>query len=175
MKTTEWKQYGDRYRIRATYGFQRIGDQNPYFSITAEVQRFHSTGHNKGRWVGDSWGCQHDLIRRHLPELADLIPWHLVAAVVENGTVSAEPMHYFANARYWLEKVYGLSRWVDPDDETKAGPAFWSTVVRLPGERVFRSPVFLGFLDYWLRNRLPRLNEAFRDTMNRYGVKLCQT
>lgn len=115
--TTGWKGFsegGKKYMIQAEYGFSQHGDQAPYFSITGNIKTI------LGRDVAG--GCLHNEISKHFPRLRHLIKWHLVA-------FPFEPMHYQANALYWLEKHLGISKWPDADDSEKALPAFKETIV----------------------------------------------
>ena len=150
MKTTEWKEFtedGHRYRIRAEYGWHQTGQQEPYWSVTAEQER-----HERGKWREDSGGTMHDAIRGHFPFLAPTLKWHL--SFQKSG-----PLHYEANARYWLEKHYGVSKWAaQPYDPDPLG-AFKSTVVfgALPEDQGVPS---LEQLTAWCAARLPRLLEA---------------
>lgn len=57
------------------------------FSITASIWM---TGDRKDN--PSMFGCLHDEITKHFPELAHLIKWHLVS--------SDSPMHYVSNALY---------------------------------------------------------------------------
>lgn len=75
------------------------------FAITADLYdrstsnpMFNSSiRNNKGkrRYLG-SCGCLHDEIRKHAPELAHLVDWHLMS---EKG-----PLHYIANTLYHAEQ-----------------------------------------------------------------------
>ncbi len=92
MKDTGWKLFdGDKMRIRAKYGMSKIKDQDPYFSITGEIERYERCA-----WREDACGCIHEDIAKHFPELKHLIKWHLFGE-------TAGPMHYVANAIYWWE------------------------------------------------------------------------
>ena len=120
MHTTPWKTYTEKresFRIRATYGWHKIGNQEPYWSVTGETQHLRL-----GSWREDTGGCIHELVVRHFPELGQSIKWHLSGA-------ASGPMHYIENAVYWAEKVAGISKYPDADDASKAFPAFCSTVV----------------------------------------------
>ena len=50
--------------------------------------------YERGRDVGG--GCQHELVVKVKPDLADLIKWHL--------TSTDGPLHYVANTMYWADK-----------------------------------------------------------------------
>ena len=89
--------------VNVRYDDRCINGHNT-FAITADVYEPHA---NRGEptlindktkkkvWLS-SCGCQHDLIRKHFPELAHLIKWHLTSA---DG-----PMHYIANTLYWVKE-----------------------------------------------------------------------
>lgn len=119
--TTHWKLIdGGKRRIRAEYGTQAYSGQDPYITVTGEIQRRPS---GRGRWMEDSFGCLHDDIAKHWPQLRELIRFHL-CAVRPDGSI--EPMHYVANAVYWADIVAGIR------SNTDYGPdplkAFQSTV-----------------------------------------------
>lgn len=120
MHTTPWRQFtdhGTQFRICATYGRHKIGQQEPYWSVTGEIQVLRGN-----RWCEDSMGCLHDSIAKHFPELAPAIKWHLC-------NLTTGPMHYVENAVYWYEKHLGVSNYPDKDDHEKALNHFRSTVV----------------------------------------------
>lgn len=143
---TPWKEYtedGQRYRIRADYGFVKLGEQEPYFSVTGEIQRAE-----RGRWRKDSGGMQHEQIARHFPKLKPLLKWHLT--FVESG-----PMHYVANGLYWWEEG-NLDH-------------FKSTVVfgAVPGDKLPSNDASQTEVRNWLLDRFPKLMTAFkRDMIN---------
>ena len=116
IHVTPWVEYTEsahHYRIRALYGLEVIGTQDPHITVTAEIE---SRSGSRGRWHEDSAGCLHTEVARRFPYLAPLIPYHL-CSIRPDGTI--EPMHYVANAIYWAEYVAGVSRWTpetyDPD------------------------------------------------------------
>lgn len=107
-------------RITVQYGFHYIrGNRKPYFSVTADIYELMP---RKG-WEMTGGGCCHDEVRRHFPELAHLIKWHLVD---DDGL----PMHAEDNGCYWLEKHHGISKWpAEKYDRTDPLEAFKHTVV----------------------------------------------
>lgn len=128
MITTPWRTYtehGSKYRIRATYGWHKIGSQEPYWSVTGETEVVRH-----GAWKEESCGCIHDSIAKHFQELVPAIKWHLC-------NLTSGPMHYVANAVYWLEKDAGISQYPDSDDPGKAYKNFENHVVigSFPGDR----------------------------------------
>lgn len=153
MQTTPWRLFDDgSKRIRATYGLRIIGD-NCYFSITGEIEHAH-----RGLWVNSSFGCLHSQIAALMPDLAPLIPFHLV-------DILGSPMHYKANATYWLEgSVFARNV-----EETAAQciEYFKSTVLW----GLFRSDIndsdipTLKELDAWLAKRLPLIREKFHEML----------
>jgi hypothetical protein len=196
MKQTEWKVIEDgKRRIRAEYGLRAIGNQAPYFAITAEIERA-----SHGRWREDSCGCLHAEVAEHFPELAPLIRWHLC-------TPGTGPMHYLENAVYWWELAVGVSKWerrpYDPDP-CKAfashvvlgavegeGPSAWAengngrlqlVVTTIDGRQVLPADANRGTPEYhgsdvelvrwWLRSRLPDLDAAMRRDLAAAGVEV---
>lgn len=146
MKTTPWVEYredGRTYRIRAEYGWHRIGTQEPYWSVTGTIQRRNGHG-----WAEDAGGMLHEEIAQHFPFLAPSLKWHL------SGQRSG-PMHYVANARYWLEQINGIFRFERKTYDPDPVAAFKSTVVfgAVAGDAI---PA-LEDLDTWCAARLPAL------------------
>jgi hypothetical protein len=90
--TKEFSENGQKYRMTVDYGFHSFPNQEPYFSITADIDRW-----NGFRWVEDSGGCLHEEISKQFPELEYLIKWYLCSLV-------SGPMHYVANAVFWWEQ-----------------------------------------------------------------------
>lgn len=173
------------------------------FSITADLyQVYRQTGeptvqHN-GRtlWL-NSCGQLHDEIRKHLPELAPYLKWHLVS---EDG-----PLHYIANTLYHAKEhgpsyafIYynGLS---DPlgiggTDERLIGYYPAESAIKAEGEAGYRvrwdkNTAKVANLDYarkcaiWpdasleelrdegkLRARLPKLMEDFTKDLATLGL-----
>jgi hypothetical protein len=119
MITTAVRKHPDGY-IRAKYGEHRIGDQAPYWSVTAEISsrlKFTDRAFIAG-------GCLHDDVRVYFPELVHTLRWHLSSSGV--------PLHYLENARYWHGKAHGRvdCRAYDPDPAA----TFTEHVVPLEGE-----------------------------------------
>ncbi len=148
FKQTERREYGkSRDVLRAIYGFNQIGEQKPYFSITGKGWRFDGTS--------SVAGCCHDEIKEAFPELAPLIRWHLV----DNTGV---PMHYIDNGMYWHQNknwdnmastiVLGAA----PDDHE------WFEVIKKEA----------GWAEKWLKDRLPYLLGAMTAEMVKYGISL---
>ena len=88
---------GESFEITAKADITSLGNQHPYFSLTADIDRVA----RNGRRTEDSGGCLHDEIARRFPKLAKYIRWHLVSV--------DEPIHYLANSLYWA----GLQGWTD--------------------------------------------------------------
>jgi hypothetical protein len=148
MRTTPWVIYyedGHEYRIRAEYGWQVIGQQEPYWSVTGAIERRKGT---KG-WEDDSGGMIHKEVTQYFPWLVPTLKWHLSSKV-------SGPMHYVDNARYWLEKIHGVSKW--PARSYDPNP-FKSTVVfgALPEDKDLPA---LENLAAWCAARLPFLIKA---------------
>lgn len=154
MKTTAWRVIeGGERRIRATFGIHKIqGNRYAHVSITGETER-----RERGRWHEDSGGCLHDEIRKHFPELAPFVVWHLCD---ETG----EPMHYAANARYWLQ---GANHAVNMRElPAKCLEHFKTTVLWgvLPEDETQEVPS-LRQVDKWLADRLPKIQAKFHEAM----------
>lgn len=165
MRMTDWVEYKEgsaRYRIQAHYGIDRgfaaRYNQDAHFSITCDIEEMRG-----GKWRESGGGAAHEITTRHFPKLAPLIKWHLCG--VETG-----PMHYLANALYWLDIAAGR---VPP---SQYGPepmeAFRSTIVygALPVDAAFdleRAPASLDreVIRLWLESRLPALLSVFKTDM----------
>ena len=106
-------------RIVATIELHRIGDQEPYFSVTGAI-------YEGQRREPDSAGCIHEQILAVWPQLAPLVELHLSTA---DGVL---PMHAEANGWFWLnvepkrtnERLFGYKapddwmwRWTSPRGE----------------------------------------------------------
>jgi hypothetical protein len=84
-----FKLQGEEYKITAEARHDdQCGNGHNTFSITGDIRRKLGNG----RWVEVSCGCIHEDIKKHFPELAPLIKWHL--------TSTDGPMHYAANTVY---------------------------------------------------------------------------
>lgn len=97
----EYQENGETFKISATVRHDdRCNNGHNTFSITGEIYRKSKSG----RWLEDSFGCIHEKISVHFPELAPLIRWHL--------TSTDGPMHYAANALYLAstKDCWGLER-----------------------------------------------------------------
>lgn len=91
LRRKEYTEGKDRCVLKVYGGLHMIrGNRAPYFTITADL-------YENGRWA--SGGCQHELILRHYPELADLAAMHL-------SDINGTPSHDAANAWYWLAGCY---------------------------------------------------------------------
>lgn len=150
--TKIFRENGTTYKITVHYCFDdACGNGHNTFAITADIDRKAKNG----RWVEYSGGCLHDEIRKHFPELAPFIKWHLVST---DG-----PMHYIANARYHA----GFGKYSE-----KNIPYLQKTIVygTLPIDR----EISLEQLDderlvSWLTARLPDLLIVFKADMEKIG------
>lgn len=180
-KTKIYTKDGTAYKLTVNYGFHQIGNQRPYFSITAEQYR-KGTG---GRYYEDCFGCCHDLIARRFPELAELIPFHL-------SDCYAIPMHYVANAVYWAELAAGVSKWQDtttvPHGHDTFADVFFSHCV--PIDETDREDLFKALASYrltainwcpatarpdleaYLASRIDRLRSHMAETMQKHGIEV---
>ena len=171
-KLTPWKEYragGTTYRIRAKYGFTKFEGQDPYWSVTGEIQRKAKNDW----WMEDSSGRVHGEIAKRFPELAPAIRWHLCG-------VPSGPMHYEANGLYWWEHYTG-ARLVDRCSmgqhrtSQEAGEAYFkSTIVfgALPDDKLPPVTTSNAGVRAWLQGRLPRLMEIFRADVDKLDPTL---
>lgn len=173
--TVYYTEYDAKFKMVVEYGFNKIGTQDPYFSITANVyEEFH------GIWREYSSGCQHELIAKHAPELEPLIKWHLTGQ-------HSGPMHYEANAMFWWDRslltnpepLYAGDNCVSGD---KALEYFKSTIVYgvVPTFDTFDHSVFKSrikdneyreFIRQWIKDRLPEVMEVFHNDMKKFEVE----
>jgi hypothetical protein len=179
MKTTDWHVYNEgpltslldlvatTYRIRATYGMHKIGEQEPYFSITCDIEEKRGT-----RFYESGGGAAHALIREHLPELAPLIKWHLFS-------YPSGPMHYVENAIYFWQQATDRSKWPRRPHDADPMEAFKSTIVcgAVPGDEerlIFFREHRAGDVEVqaWLAMRLPTLRRQFEREMRAAGIEL---
>lgn len=80
---------GGTYKLTATVRYDdQCGNGHNSFGITGAQYRKR----RNGTWEEDSFGCMHETIVKHFPELAPYIKWHLCS--------SDGPMHYIANTLY---------------------------------------------------------------------------
>jgi len=93
---------GFKFRIRVLGGLHRIGAQDPYFTLTAQIDRQAKNN----RWMDWGGGACHDTILAHYPDLADLAAMHL-------STIDGSPMHAVANGWYWYKGgLYLGEKWL---------------------------------------------------------------
>lgn len=86
-----------------TKRIEYCGEKNCLFTVTLKYGDSCKNGHNTFSITGEitkgsTWfacGCLHDEIKKHFPELAYLIKWHLCST---DG-----PMHYIANTVYHVK------------------------------------------------------------------------
>lgn len=131
--------------LKAKAEFASIGNQPPYFSITADL-------YEHGRDVAG--GCMHDEVAEHFPEFAPYIRWHLTSL---DG-----PMHYLANAIYHAGFCLGMenSRNLDHLKSTIVFGAVESDA------SVDLEKLDASSLQSFLVNRFPALMQQFRTDMN---------
>jgi len=88
----------------------QIGDQSPYFSITADE---YCKGHPRSPYAG---GCMHEDILKHFPGLKDFVLMHL-------SDIDGKPMHAIENGWYWLTSSLGenFAEYTDKDPEKSFG------------------------------------------------------
>lgn len=116
---TETRKHPDGY-IRAEYGVRPC--TTPYWTVTAEINRnvrFTDRGFVACRQL-------HDEVRKHFPELAHTLRWHL--------SESGIPMHYLANAKFWHDMANGKRERLGYDPDPRA--TFVTHCVQLDGENL---------------------------------------
>jgi len=160
--TREYTEDGHAYEATVHAGLTKLGQQTPYISVTVDVYR-----RVRGRLVEDSFGCQHDLAVKLFPEVAGLIPLHLVAW---DGEV-ATPLHYKANARYWLEMATGQSKWTRRPYDPDPIEAFQSTVVWGAAPEFDTEVPDLAELDEWLDARQAHISAKVAESLNTLGIE----
>ena len=100
------KHYGIKHMVNATvtYGFDvnfgKRNNQSPHFAMTIEV--IDPKSRRSDNFL--SGGADHETIKRLWPNIGKYENWHL-------ASLPGEPMHYIANALYWLELACGISEW----------------------------------------------------------------
>lgn len=111
--------WGTNATITATAKLYSLGEQAPYFSITAEIKR-------PGRRDVEACGCLHEEIAKSFPEFEKAIELHLSDA-------DGVPMHSVANAWFFMQHVIGqrepskYDRAQTPDDYLSV----WANHVRV--------------------------------------------
>ena len=171
--TKTWINGGLKYAIVAKVRHDdECGNGHNSFAITANIYSSETRSRRDGyiRGVG-GWimgGCCHDEIKRHVPELAPFIKWHLCDA--ENG-----PMHYIANALYYAGHC---PRYMPGENESPNYPANWARfsvhvvlggVSSDPKDTAPLEKMTAGELKGWLIARQPELLAAFRRDVESLG------
>ena len=164
-------------KFTVKYGFHYLqGNSRPHFSVTLTILEKK----NNGQWQEVGGGAAHDEVTRVFPELVPLIKWHLVD---DDG----RPTHYVANATYWLEMEFGISKWKS-DGRTEPLDAFKSSTVfgALPEDTPAALSALLAPLcdsdkidrielaervRAFCANRLPALAAKMREDMEAFGVQ----
>lgn len=86
-----FQERGKSIRFEVNGQLTQIGNQSPYFSITANEYE---------NSILQSCGCMHEDILKHFPKLQDFVDMHL-------SDINGIPMHAIANGWYWLLKSLG--------------------------------------------------------------------
>lgn len=171
----EYEENATNYKLVVNYGFNKIGEQEPYFSITADL--FYKNIYcGKDIWKLTACGCLHDLIGKYAPEIFPLVKWHLTD---KNG-----PMHYKDNGMFWWKRSLHLA--MPPlynGDNCAVGDValknFKSTIVfgAVSSDKNFpidsidnRKSMLLGDIQKWLENRLAKLIKAFKKDMKKFEL-----
>lgn len=101
---------GETYKLTATVRYDdECGNGHNSFAITGAQYR-----KERGIWKEDSFGCLHEEIAKHFPELAPFIKWHFMN--------SDGPMHYIANTVYHVLEHgprYAWVYYIGPQDPLK--------------------------------------------------------
>ena len=177
----EWSDQYGRYRLRVEYGWSKHGDQEPYFAIGGTQQGFISAGEsNRGRWSTVSVGCLHDTIVDQAPDLAVLIPFHLMY-------LNTGPMHYFDNAMYAWHQIVGKVEtrpssnpakafasticWgaLPDDEECGQGAESIAATMRTVYEAVGNDEA-TDWIKKFLDQRKPKLLDRFHEVMRQHGL-----
>ena len=118
----------------------QCGNGHNTFSVTADII---------GRGI-EMFGCLHDEIREHFPELSHLLKWHLAST---DG-----PMHYIANTTYHARATEWNGEPKTPDIEAARRTAVWpdATLEQLQSEEA-------------LTARLESLLSEFREAVESAG------
>ncbi|QBJ04471.1 hypothetical protein HOV23_gp102 [Pseudomonas phage Lana] len=123
-----------------------------------DIEISYDRGHHSN--TGNSFGMRRDFdgvsgplmepeVSKHWPELAHLVKWHLCSDGV--------PMYYIENTLYWvkagkLDVARRHCMWPDAPEDLLKGEAC--------------------YLEVALRERLPQLQQQFRDDLAASGLKL---
>lgn len=168
IKTTEPRRLCNGELLVVKYGFDeefaKRYKQAPHFSMTTETySTYKQPGEKAILFEGKhywpySFGAGHDDIHEGFPELEPMIKYHLVS--------TEAPMHYYANAKYWLEMHYGVSKWAPPTntnplDRFKSTVLFDESIDKVPG---------LSEVYSWCESRLNRIMQQFRNDCEKAGV-----
>jgi hypothetical protein len=97
--TKSYKENGANYQIVVKPALHYIkGNTAPYFSITATIYKASKTGERDRRYTeGISYGCNHDAILEHFPEMADIVALHL-------SDMNGAPMYSVENGFYFYQE-----------------------------------------------------------------------
>lgn len=140
-------QKNKKRKMRVTYGFQYLsGNSEPYFSITGSLN--------------GSSGCIHDDIVKYMPELAPLVQFHLW------GQNTELPMYYIENGVYHFEQYKSAK---GTQDMLKKAEIFKNHC--LYQKDVDKHIVYIHNPEFWLKNRIPMLQERFNQNLNKFGIE----
>lgn len=159
-----------KMKLVVTVKWAAFANQEPYLSITCDEYEQRKNG----RWVDVGGGANHELIVRHFPELAVLVPYHLVSA--------KQPLHYVANAVYHAvdgkeEYVRSTAVWPEfrlADYQTDAeGPINLKEPWRIDTEEeAVVNGIDVKRLREDLIERLPALMERFVRDVRAWGLPI---
>ena len=152
--TKYYTESGKSYKIVATIRHDdECGNGYNTFAITANIYEIV----NKNRKVWIAGGCQHEEIKKHFPELAKYIKWHLC------GTDG--PMHYIANTLYLAgdRDCWGHRQGKQRNFEAARVSAIWEDATNeelsLPADELKQK----------LIDRLPALMAEFKKDVEKLG------
>lgn len=164
---------GKRYmRLVVSYGFHTIGNQKPYFSITASLYSAYANRYAQPR----ACGCLHNEVAKHFPHLRPLIETHLANA---NGL----PMHFIANGKFLYQNMVA-EWWGITETDMKMGIYPRKSYEISTYEQRFRdhcalhddepTPILCAFstdeIDQWLNQRQQVLYRRFTDLWIKYNL-----
>jgi hypothetical protein len=163
-----------KYKLIVDYGFDKIGNQEPYFTITANLYCL-----NKTRWIIIDKRCSHKLIAKKLPKLNPLIRWNVTS-------FKSGPMHYLSNGEYWwkqsllnkssyLYKKYGCTVGYEALEVFKKAIVYGSSEEYDKIEKsIFknRSEKDNEFIVTWMNKRFESMMNSFHKDMNKFGLEV---
>lgn len=129
-RRTEFRENGRRYELIAEIRYDdQCGNGHNTFAITGSIYDMDAPSRKRGKYYEKGeptvYGCIHDEIGKHLPELREAIPFHLVS--------SDGPMHYPGN-------VLHFARDRDCWGRRKGEPATFESSIVFDGNPIRHAP-----------------------------------